>query len=111
MTIVEPDKTKFKIGDCVRIKTPKELKGRKVQYGSAIDKWQNEICIVRDVRPSIVGVKYMIDFCAPRKCEEDRFACRVRIDEFWWEEYELALVEEKTVDADAFSQLIGGEIL
>lgn len=111
MTVMEPDKMKFKIGDCVRIKTPKELKNRKIQYDSAIDKWQNEICVVRETRPSIVGVKYRIDFCAPRKREEDRFACGIRIDGFWWEEYELAPVEEKTVDADAFSRLIGGEVL
>lgn len=102
---------KYKVGDRVRIKTPQELKGYKVHYGTAIDKWQNEICVVCAETTIPSGQRYKLSFLYPREKPEDMFACGINMCDYLWEEFELAAVpiEEETVDQVAYEQLIGGD--
>ncbi len=102
----------YAIGDHVRIKAANELKGVKVQGGSAIDKWQNKICEITEVRKNIVGRRYKISFLAKPESRQDEFAAGVHISQYMWEEYELELLDMSvataSIEEKAYEALLGG---
>ena len=104
----------YAVGDLVRIKTANELKvkGIKVQGGSAIDKWQNKICEITEVRKNIVGRRYKIIFSEKPVNRQDEFAARVHISQYMWEEYELELLDTSvaaaSIEEKAYEALLGG---
>lgn len=102
----------YKVGDQVRIKSPEELRGIKVQGGSAIDKWQNEICKVIEVRQAIHGRRYKILFLEKHKDRSYEYAAGVPINQYMWEEFELEPIDtfETTahIEEKAYEALLGG---
>ena len=99
---------KYNQGDYVRIKTPRELTGLKIQNGSAIDKWKNKICTVEDVCYTPLGQRYKLALVEPAMPESENVCCGYRFGEYMWEEFELALAKPMTVREDAYEQLLGG---
>lgn len=98
-------------GDRVRIKSITEIRmtesrTHKVQNGSAIDFWQNRLCTITHVVPTIGGFRYKLSLCG----EEDSVCNGVHIYEYLWEEWELELNDEipGDVSEDIYAQLIGG---
>ena len=102
----------YNVGDQVRIKSPEELKGIKVQGGSAIDKWQNEICKIIEIRQKINGRRYKISFLEKHKDRGYEFAAGVPINQYMWEEYELELIDTfattANIEEKAYEALLGG---
>lgn len=102
------------VGDHVRIKSANELKikGIKVQGDSAIDKWQNKICEITEVRKTIVGRRYKIYFLEKPERRQDEFAAGVHISQYMWEEYELELLDMPvaavSIEEKAYEALLGG---
>ena len=102
----------YAVGDHARIRAANELKGVKVQSGSAIDKWQNKICEITEVRKNIVGRRYKISFLVKPERRQDEFAAGVHISRYRWEEYELELLDTfivvASIEEKAYEALIGG---
>ena len=104
----------YAVGDLVRIKAANELKlkGIKVQGGSAIDKWQNKICEITEIRKNILGRRYIISFLEKPVNKQDEFAAGVHISKYMWEEYELELLDTyvgaASIEEKAYEALLGG---
>jgi len=95
----------FAVGDLVRIKAPHEL-NVKAQSGSAIDKWQNKICVIQAVKPSIYGGRYELSFCDPPKDMYDEYAVGTHISKYFWEEFELEYVKTPDIEEQAYEELL-----
>ena len=97
----------YRVGDYVRIRAPHELRGHRIQGGSAIEKWQNRTCMIEEVRPSISGKKYklsLLEILSP-----DDISCNgIRFSEYRWEEFELDLIEMNDIQESTYEELIGG---
>lgn len=99
----------FKVGDLVRIKTPEENEamGHTVLKGSAIDVWQNELCVVSEAYynyfPGSYG--YKLVFLEPF---EKRSVGNMGISDFVWNEIELDADKNNEIKPDMYENLING---
>lgn len=97
------------VGDCVRIKTPEEneAEGRYVCKGSAIDKWQNQMCVVESVCFYQFGDEdgYKLSFVDPLGAFAYPDDC---LSDYIWREYQLEL-NNGSVSAEEYESLLCGE--